>query len=84
MGGTATRRRFTREFRLGSRQVVILEVLGRCLAPGHRYFKVRGDDGGTYILRYDVAKHHWELTMFETHDLPLALGRTWLVTREAV
>jgi hypothetical protein len=40
-------------------------VLDRWLAPDHRYFKVEGDDGGTYILRHDVASGRWEMTMFD-------------------
>jgi len=38
----------------------------RWLAPEHRYFKVRGDDGGVYILRQDVAKDIWEMTLFDS------------------
>jgi hypothetical protein len=32
----------------------------------HRYFKVRGDDTGTYILRHDARADRWELTLFES------------------
>ncbi len=39
-----------------------LAVLDRWLAPDHRYFKVRGDDGGVYILRHDAERDVWELT----------------------
>lgn len=54
-----------RRFRLGAREVAVAEVLDRWLAPDHRYFKVRGDDGARYILRHDVASGRWELTLFE-------------------
>ena len=57
-----------RQLRLGSRRVVVVRVLDRWLAPDHRYFKIEGDDGGTYILRYDVMEQHWELTTFESRD----------------
>ena len=60
-----------RRFYLGERVVEIVEVLDRWLAPDHAYFKVRGDDGGTYNLRHDVGSRRWELTMFERHS-PLA------------
>jgi hypothetical protein len=53
-----------RRFRLGGRLVDIHEVLDRCLAPDHRYFKIKGEDGGTYILRYDSRADRWELTMY--------------------
>lgn len=49
----------------GERRVKVVELLDRWLAPNHRYFKVRGDDGETYILRHDVARDRWELTLFE-------------------
>lgn len=54
-----------RRFRLGDRRVEVVAVLDQWLAPDHRYFKVRGDDGDVYILRHDSVRHVWELTMFQ-------------------
>jgi hypothetical protein len=54
-----------RRFWLGERTVAVAEILDRWLAPEHRYFKVRGDDAGTYILRQDIRDERWELTLFE-------------------
>ena len=54
-----------RTLRFGTRRVEVARILDRWLAPDHRYFKVEGDDGGTYIVRHDVVKQCWELTMFE-------------------
>jgi hypothetical protein len=54
-----------RRVSFGARRVEVVRVLDRWLAPDHRYFKVEGDDGGTYLLRHDVAAHRWELTMYE-------------------
>jgi hypothetical protein len=54
-----------RAFFLGGRRIAVVEVLDRWLAPDHRYFKVRGDDAGIYILRYDEAASEWEMTMFD-------------------
>ena len=54
-----------RRFCLGARPVDVVEILDRWLAPDHRYFKVRGDDGDIYILRHDVASDEWELTLFQ-------------------
>lgn len=51
-------------FYFGERKVEVVEVLDRWLGPDHRYFKVKGDDRGTYIIRYDVPSDRWELTMF--------------------
>jgi hypothetical protein len=50
---------------LGERRVAVTEVLDQWLAPDHRYFKLRGDDGNMYIVRQDVESQSWELTMGE-------------------
>ncbi len=65
-----------RSFRLGEREIDVVEVVDRWLAPDHRYFKCRGSDGGVYILRYDVAGDRWELTLFASGSEP----RDWGVT----
>jgi hypothetical protein len=54
-----------RRFWIGEREVGVEEVLDRWLAPEHRYFKLRGDDGATYIVRHDSGHDRWELTLFE-------------------
>ena len=55
-----------RRFFIGQRPVVVVDVLDRWLSPEHRYFKLRGDDGGVYILRHDVARERWELTLYDS------------------
>jgi len=50
----------------GQRAVGVTEVLDRWLAPDHRYFKVRGDDGARYIVRHDESEQRWELTFFDS------------------
>ena len=42
------------------------EIIDRWLDPAHRYFKLRGDDGGIYILRYEGATDRWELILFDS------------------
>ncbi len=54
-----------RRFFIGEREITIDTILDRWLAPDHRYFKVRGSDGGTYILRHDLGDNRWELTMYD-------------------
>ena len=54
-----------RRFHLGERAVEIADVLDQWLAPDHRYFKVRGAEGATYLLRHDVVSGLWELIMYE-------------------
>ncbi len=51
-----------RRFSFGELQVEVDEVVDRWLTPDHRYFKVRGDDGGVYVLRHDVVSGRWEMT----------------------
>jgi len=54
-----------RRIELDGRDIEVVEVLDRWLAPDHRYFKLRGEDGATYILRHDEASGRWELVLFE-------------------
>jgi hypothetical protein len=49
---------------LGDRRIAVVEVLDAWLAPDHRYFKLRGADGDTYLIRHDERCDAWELTMF--------------------
>jgi len=49
---------------LGDRRIAVAEVLDAWLAPEHRYFKLRGADGDTYLVRHDERSDTWELTMF--------------------
>jgi len=60
-------------FYLGERGIEVTEVIDRWVAPDHRYFKVRGDDGGIYIIRHDESGDRWELTLFTNRtDDPLS------------
>ena len=54
-----------RRLYIKERPIEVVAVLDRWLAPDHRYFKVRGDDGGLYVIRHDVETDRWELTMFD-------------------
>jgi hypothetical protein len=49
---------------IGDRRIEIVEVVDRWLAPDHRYFKLRGDDGDVYVVRHDVETDRWELVLF--------------------
>jgi hypothetical protein len=59
------------------RAVELLEVLDCWLGVDHRYFKMLGADGATYILRHDTARERWELTMY-------AAARRWEDSENAV
>lgn len=52
-------------FFIGTRKIEVQKILDRWLGEDHRYFKVCGDDGDTYILRHDSGSDEWELTLFE-------------------
>jgi hypothetical protein len=49
---------------LGDRRIAVVEVLDAWLAHDHRYFKLRTEDGDTYLVRHDERSDTWELTMF--------------------
>ena len=53
-----------RRLELGGRRIEVVEVLDRWLAPDHRYFKLRGDDGAVYVLRHDADSQRWEMVLF--------------------
>ena len=55
-----------RRMHLGDRSLEVIEVLDRWLAPDHRYFKVRADDGAVYILRHDPVTDGWALTYWSS------------------
>ena len=49
---------------LGDRRIAVAEVLDAWLAPDYRYFKLRGTDGNTYLVRHDERSDTKELTTF--------------------
>jgi hypothetical protein len=50
------------------RRLRVAEVLDRWLAPDHRYFKVRCEDGTTYMLRHDPVADRWELVQMDASE----------------
>ena len=58
-----------RRLHIGPREVAVTEIIDRWLDPRHRYFKLRGDDGGIYLIRHDTADDRWELTLFDSGRL---------------
>ena len=55
-----------RRFRLDGRKVEIVENIDQWHGHDYRYFKVKGDDGNLYVLRFDEGRAGWELTMFQS------------------
>jgi hypothetical protein len=54
---------------LGTRRVVVAEIIDRWLAPDHRYFKFRGDDRCLYIIRRDVVTFTWQMIFFQDPNM---------------
>jgi hypothetical protein len=54
---------------LGDRRIDVAEVVDARLAPDYRYFKLRGADGNTYLVRHDERSSTWELTMFRAQNV---------------
>ena len=63
-----------RAFWLGERRIEVVELLDRWLSPEHRYFKVKGEDGDTYILRYDETRDQWTLGAYTKAQVPAPGG----------
>jgi hypothetical protein len=59
---------------LGARRVAVAEIIDRWLAPEHRYFKLRGDDEGIYIIRHDVVELTWQMTFFQDRTVNASGG----------
>lgn len=57
-----------RAISIGENLIRVEEVLDQWLVPDHRYFKCRGDDGGVYLIRHDVASGQWQLVYFSLTD----------------
>ena len=51
-------------FHLGRKRREVVELLDRWYGEDHDYFKVRADDGGVYVLRYNRDGDGWELVQY--------------------
>lgn len=54
-----------RAFLLGDRRVPVVKILDRWLSPRDRYFKIKAEGRGTYVLHHDLSSDRWELTLFQ-------------------
>ena len=52
-------------FTLGQRIIEVDEIVDQWYGPDYRYFKLKSNDGGIYILRHEETTGRWELTMFD-------------------
>jgi len=56
--------RFTFPEKTGALAYEVMEVLDQWYGVGYRCFKVRANDGNTYILRHDENRDCWSLDSF--------------------
>jgi len=47
---------------LGSSKIEVKEILKRWNSPGHRYFKIKGENREIYTICQDVLSLEWELS----------------------
>lgn len=48
---------------------VDVEVIDRWEGPAYRYFKLRGSDGGVYIVRHEAVAGVWTLVIYDSDAL---------------
>jgi hypothetical protein len=53
--------------RFDGREVEIVENVDQWYGPDYCYFKIKGNDGNLYILRFDEGLAEWQLMMFQSH-----------------
>jgi len=58
-----------RRFRLDGSRIDVVETLDQWHGPDYRYVKVKCDNGGLYILRFDESRGAWDLTMFQSERI---------------
>jgi len=56
-------------FRFDGREVEIVQIVDQWYGPDYCYFKIKGNEGNLYILRFDESRVAWELTMFRSPDV---------------
>lgn len=56
---------YPRRFHIGDRVHEVVESLDCWLSPERRYFKLRTEDGGIYILYYD-EQEGWGLQLYDS------------------
>ena len=57
-----------RKIRMATYEIEIKDIVDRWLAPDHRYFKVTGNDGATYIIRHKTATWQWDLVFYQSSE----------------
>ncbi len=58
-----------RRFSLGQQIIEVERIVDRWQGPDHRYFKVKGSNRSSYILRYDQQINQWDLVYLDLTDV---------------
>lgn len=53
-------------FRIRDHEHTVTDILDRWYGPDYAYFKLKADDGNTYILRYSEPHDEWELYYYNS------------------
>jgi hypothetical protein len=69
-------------FFLAERALRVEEVLDRWFGATYTYFKVRAEDGHTYILKHNRTTDSWELLFSETRS-PSGPAPGWPYSRSS-
>jgi len=48
----------------GGRRIDVVEMIDQWYGADYRYVKVKGSDGGIYMLRFNEIHDEWALIMF--------------------
>jgi hypothetical protein len=48
----------------GGRRIDVVETIDQWYGADYRYIKVKGSDGGIYMLRFNEIHDEWALIMF--------------------
>ncbi len=67
-------------FRIADADRAVAEVLDRWPGSDYGYVKLRGDDGGLYILRYEDAGGRWTIMFYDSGE-PVPEGLAGLKPR---
>ncbi len=52
--------------RFGQTRVAVRDLVDSWSGRDHRYFKLLGEDGATYIVRHDLPSGLWELSFYDS------------------
>ena len=58
-----------RYIRMAKNKIEVREIVDRWLSTDHRYFKILGSDGATYIIRHDAEAWCWELVFYQSAEM---------------